>query len=407
MRNGQERYHLGHVSQNLNKKKKKGGVMKGMVRIVAVVFSILVLGWSGAGAQEVIKIGIIEPLTGPAAYDGQSVVEGAKMAEEEINAKGGVLGKTIRLVVEDGKADPAESVNAAEKLLVRDQVPVIMGAWASSATLAVMPVMKKNTTALIVETATSLKVTDPPSEWVYRICSNSAIDGLLMEKYLVPTLGLTKVAFMAANNDFGRAVVTFWGEAVKKKGGTVVLTEYHAPGEINFAPSLTKISTSGADSIIITSDIQTASNIIKQTYELGLTKIKRMVTNGIPSEAIVKLAGTEASEGVLVHNYWVPFAPPKGQEAKNKQFVDKYTARYPNKPVDKYAAFGYDGICVIAEAIRTARSADPGKIKEALKKTKIDGLTGNIQFDDKNQARPYSSVSRIEKGKPRLVLHLN
>jgi branched-chain amino acid transport system substrate-binding protein len=329
------------------------------------------------------------------------------MAEEEINSKGGVLGRPIRLVVEDGKADPAESVNAAEKLLTRDRVPVIMGAWASSATLAIMPVMKKNTTPLVVETATSLKVTDPPGEWVYRICSNSAIDAMLMEKYLVPVLGFKKVAFMAANNDFGRAVVTFWGEAVKKKGGTVVLNEYHAPGEINFAPSLTKIATSGADSIIITSDIQTASNIIKQTYEMGLAKIKRMVTNGIPSEAIVKLAGAEASEGVLVHNYWVPFASHKGQEAKNKQFVDKYMAKFPNKPVDKYAAFGYDGIRVIAQAIDTARAAEPGKIKEALKKTKMDGLTGNIQFNDKNQALPYSSVSRIEKGKPKLVVHLN
>ncbi|MGA3174550.1 MAG: ABC transporter substrate-binding protein [Syntrophorhabdales bacterium] len=381
--------------------------MKGMIRITAIVFSVVLLACFSAGAQEAIKIGVIEPLTGPAAYDGQSVVEGAKMAEEEINSKGGVLGRPIRLVVEDGKADPAESVNAAEKLLTRDRVPVIMGAWASSATLAIMPVMKKNTTPLVVETATSLKVTDPPGEWVYRICSNSAIDAMLMEKYLVPVLGFKKVAFMAANNDFGRAVVTFWGEAVKKKGGTVVLNEYHAPGEINFAPSLTKIATSGADSIIITSDIQTASNIIKQTYEMGLAKIKRMVTNGIPSEAIVKLAGAEASEGVLVHNYWVPFASHKGQEAKNKQFVDKYMAKFPNKPVDKYAAFGYDGIRVIAQAIDTARAAEPGKIKEALKKTKMDGLTGNIQFNDKNQALPYSSVSRIEKGKPKLVVHLN
>ena len=382
--------------------------MKKGIRVAAIAFIIAVLfGATGAMAQEAIKIGVIEPLTGPAAYDGQSVVEGARMAEEEINARGGVLGKPIRLVVEDGKADPAESVNAAEKLLTRDRVPVIMGAWASSATLAIIPVMKKSGTPLVVETATSLKVTDPPSEWVYRICSNSAIDGQLMEKYLVPVLGFRNVAFMVANNDFGRAVVTFWSEAIKNKGGKVVLSEYHTPGEINFAPSLTKISTSGADSIIITSDIQTASNIVKQTYEMGMAKIKRMVTNGIPSEAIVKLAGADASEGLLVHNYWVPFAAPKGQEARNKQFVDSYAAKYRNKPVDKYAAFGYDGVRVIAQAIMTARSVDPVKIKSALKNTKIDGLTGSIRFNDKNQAVPYSSVSRIEKGKPRLVVHLN
>lgn len=93
-----------------------------------------------------------------------------------------------------------------------------------------------------------------------RICFNSAIDGHLMEKCLVPNMGSNKVASIAANNGSGRAVVTFWSEAVKNKGGRVVLSEYHTPGEINFSPSLTKISTSGADSIIITSDPQTASH---------------------------------------------------------------------------------------------------------------------------------------------------
>jgi branched-chain amino acid transport system substrate-binding protein len=108
-----------------------------------------------AFAQSTVKIGLIQPITGPAAYDGQSVVNGARLAENEINAAGGVLGQKIEIVLQDGKADPAESLNAAEKLLDRDKVRVLIGAWASSATLAVMPLAQRYEVPLIVETSTS------------------------------------------------------------------------------------------------------------------------------------------------------------------------------------------------------------------------------------------------------------
>ncbi len=360
---------------------------------------------SGAAiAQSTLKIGLIQPASGPAAYDGQSVINGARLAEAEINAGGGVLGQRIELVLQDGKADPAESLNAAEKLLSRDQVKVLIGAWASSATLAVMPLAQRYEIPLIVETSTAEKITEAGNPWVFRISSNSKIDADSLQPYLVSKLGLKKVAFMAANNDFGRAVVNNWTRVLGPQGGTVVATEYHKPGETNFAPTLTKIKNSGADSIVITSDVTTVSNIIKQSYEQGLNGLHRVVTSGNPAEAIMPLAGKEASEGMLVQNYWLPYAPPPGQEAASAKFVAAYKERYPDRIADKYSTSGYDAVQLVAASVKAAGSTEPAKIRDALKQVKLPFLQGTIEFDKQQQARPYQSISRVENGKPVIVV---
>jgi len=364
----------------------------------------LLLFSAAATAQSTLKIGLIQPATGPAAYDGQSVINGARLAESEINAKGGVLGRRIEVLLQDGKADPAESLSAAERLLDRDKVRVLIGAWASSATLAIMPLALRYEVPLIVETSTSEKVTEAGNPWVFRTSSNSKIDADALGPYMVRDLHMKKVAFMAANNDFGRAVVSNWTRVLKPQGAEIVATEYHKPGETNFSPTLTKIKGSGADSIVITSDVTTVSNIIKQSYELGLKDLTRIVTSGNPAEAIIPLAGAQASEGMLVQNYWVPYAPAPGQEEASKKFQEAYESQYKNRAADKYAVSGYDAVKLVAAAVEKAGSDDPAKIRDALKTIKMPALQGVIEFDAQGQARPYQSMSRIEAGKPVILL---
>jgi len=362
-----------------------------------------------AQAQSTIKIGLIQPVSGPAAYNGKNTVDGARLAEAELNAAGGVLGKKVEVLLQDGKADPAESLNAAEKLLDRDKVSVLIGAWASSATLAVMPLVQRYEVPLIVETSTAEKITEAGNPWVFRIASNSKIDADTLQPYLVSKLGLKKVAFMAANNDFGRAVVNNWSRVLAPQGATVVATEYHKPGETNFAPTLTKLKNSGADSIVITSDSSTLSNIIKQTYEMGMNDRNRIVTSGFPAETIVQLAGKEAAEGVMVQNYFAPHAPPPGKEQEFAAFAKNYRARYPSsgQGVDANVAAGYDAVRLAAAAVARAGSDQPAKVRDALKTIQFDGLTGKLQFDAQGQARPVQSISRIHDGKPEVVVVIN
>ncbi len=379
-------------------------------RLARYAFTIALCAPIGqALAQQTIKIGLIQPVSGPAAYNGKNTVDGARLAEAEINAGGGVLGQRIELVLQDGKADPAESLSAAEKLLDRDKVRVLIGAWASSATLAVMPLAQRYEIPLIVETSTAEKITEAGNPWVFRIASNSKIDADSLQPYLVSKLGLKKVAFMAANNDFGRAVVNNWTRVLGPQGGTVVATEYHKPGETNFAPTLTKIKNSGADSIVITSDSSTLSNIIKQSYEMGMKDLHRIVTSGFPAETIVQLAGKDAAEGVMVQNYFAPHAPPPGKAEIYSAFAKEYRAKYPasGQGVDANVAGGYDAVRLAAAAITAAKSSEPAKIRDALKTIQFDGLTGKLQFDAQGQARPIQSISKIVDGKPQVVVLIN
>ncbi len=121
--------------------------------------ALLSAGLAAQAAAQTIKIGVNEPLTGPFAASGTYVVNGAKIAADEINAKGGVLGKKIELVIEDNKSNPTEAAAVAEKLITADKVPVMMGAWGSSLTLAVMPKLMEYKVPMVVETSSSGKIT--------------------------------------------------------------------------------------------------------------------------------------------------------------------------------------------------------------------------------------------------------
>jgi branched-chain amino acid transport system substrate-binding protein len=131
--------------------------------LAAALVALLPMGIAPALAQskEPIKIGLIQPLSGPIAAAGSYITNAAKIAVERINAKGGVLGRPLELVIEDNKSDPAETRNAAEKLIVRDKVPIIIGAWGSSMTLAMMPLAAQHGVPILVETSSSSKITDP------------------------------------------------------------------------------------------------------------------------------------------------------------------------------------------------------------------------------------------------------
>ncbi|MGD9869264.1 MAG: ABC transporter substrate-binding protein, partial [Hyphomicrobiales bacterium] len=131
---------------------------------------------TSAMADDAIKIGVTQPLTGAVAASGNYVVQGAKIAEDMINASGGVLGKKIQLIIEDNKSNPKEAVATAEKLIVSDKVPVLMGAWSSTYTLAVMPKLMEYGVPMVVETSSSGKITTSGNPWIFRISPTSEME---------------------------------------------------------------------------------------------------------------------------------------------------------------------------------------------------------------------------------------
>ena len=209
----------------------------------------------GAPLGEPIRFGVIAPLTGPVADAGSYVVHGLTIGVAKINSEGGVCERPLEPLVMDGMNDPQESANAAENLITREQVPIIMGAWGSSSTLAVMPVVARHGIPLVVETSSAGKITAPGTpgfDWVHRISPTSAMEAEAVKPYLVDELGMNNVAILSVNNDWGRSAGETFRQAIEEQGGRIVSEDYIDQNVTDVLPQLTEISSSGADAILMT-----------------------------------------------------------------------------------------------------------------------------------------------------------
>src|SRR5687768_17966702 len=190
--------------------------MKPVWKTVAAAFAASLIA-GAASAQEPIKIGVTQPLTGAFAASGNYVTQGAKIAEDAINAQGGVLGRKIQLVIEDNKSNPTEAVATAEKLIGKDKVPVMMGAWSSTLTLAVMPKLMEYGVPMLVETSSSGKITTSGNPYIFRISPTSEMEARAFTP-MVKGMGIKKADFLATNNDFGLGASKEFSKMLKAQG---------------------------------------------------------------------------------------------------------------------------------------------------------------------------------------------
>ena len=360
-----------------------------------VAFAALVSG--PALAQETIKIGVIQPLTGSVAYNGTADVAGTKLAVEERNARGGVLGKKVEVVIEDGQCRPANSVNAAEKLIQRDKVVALSGAFCSSATLAVMPVAESNKIPLVTGVSSKSDMTEKGNKWFFRATET---DGLLAQsfaKILVDQLKLKKIAYIGVNDDFGRGGVEEFEKQMTALGATTAMKDYFDHGTTDFYTLLTKLRSSGADGVFVAAETQDGSTFVKQKAEFGLEQ-KVFGVGSWATADFMRLAGT-AAEGIYAA---VPYSYTM-ETPKNAGFVKAYEAATKEKP-GKYGAAGYNALNILMDAIQRAGSTDAEKIREALGQTDYEGPNGKFNFDAKGQAHGFNIVLvQLLQGTPKVV----
>ncbi len=357
----------------------------------------LLLASASAHADDTVKIGIIQPLTGSVAYNGTTDVNGVKLALAEINAKGGVLGKKVELVIEDGQCKPANTVNAAEKLIQRDKVVALIGAFCSSATAAIMPVAQSSKIPLVTGVSSAANLTEKGNPWFFRATETDALLAKSFAKILVNQLKLKKVAYIGVNDDFGRGSVDEFEKQMTALGATTAMKEYFEHGTSDFYTLLTKLKASGADGAFVSAETQDGATFVKQKAELGLaTKVF-----GVGSWAtadFMQLAG-QAANGIYAA---VPYASTM-KTPKNEAFVKAYQAQYKVAP-GKYSAAGYNSLNIVVDAIARAQSTDPDKIREALRKTDYEGANGHFRFDEKGQATGFTVVLvQLENGVPIVV----
>src|SRR5262245_25942283 len=299
--------------------------MARLARWFTLVIALALFAVPAVVAQqaEPVKIGVIQPLTGPVAASGNYVRMGAEIARDWINARGGVLGRQVALLIEDNKSDPKEAATAAEKLIVKDKVPVIMGAWGSSMTLAAMPKLEEYGVPMVVETSSASTVTKRGNPWVFRISPPSEMEALGLEKYM-KDLGIKKADFLAVNTDWGRGAAAAFGDILKKSGSAVGATEFMDQAATDMNAQLTKIKADNADTLFLTTSVEQITLVLKQAQEQRLGR-KVITTGGSSSPSqLIKQAGA-AAEGtyhILFFLPWFPEAMPDGKLAK--AFVDEW-----------------------------------------------------------------------------------
>jgi branched-chain amino acid transport system substrate-binding protein len=360
---------------------------------------------TGAAAQSTIKIGLVQPLTGAFAAAGTDVVNGAKIAGDEINAAGGVLGSKLELLVEDTRSNPTEAASVTEKLIVRDRVPVLMGASASTATLAVMPKLMEYKVPMLVETSSSSKITTAGNPYIFRIAPPSEVEAVVFGK-IAGRIGIKKADFLVVNNDWGRGTADEFANMLKEHGIAVGLVERMDQGAQDMNAQLAKIKGSDADTLFVTTAVEQLSLVLKQAAAIGLNK--RIISTGGSQnpDQLITNAG-KAAEGTWHLVFFAPWSPEATPNPTvSKAFVAEWSKR--GLPFGSLTSSfrGYDGTRAIAEAIRIAGKPDPEAIRAAFWKVDILGLNGPIKFEKKGpagqesgQSMPNVYLVKIENGK--------
>jgi branched-chain amino acid transport system substrate-binding protein len=375
----------------------------GLCLVIAMLLGSTLPPASGQG--DTVKIGVIQPLSGPVAASGNYVRMGAEIARDWANARGGVLGRQVQLLIEDNKSDPKEAATAAEKLIVRDKVPVIVGAWGSSMTLAAMPKLEEYGVPMIVETSSAASITKRGNPWIFRISPPSEMEALGLEKYM-KDLGIKQADFLAVNTDWGRGAASAFGDLLKRSGAGVGAVEFMDQAATDMNAQITKVKAGSADTLFLTTSVEQITLVLKQAQEQRLTR-KVITTGGSSSPSqLIKQAGA-AAEGtmhILFFLPWFPEAMPDGKLAK--AFVDEWNKRgHPFEGLTE-GFRGHDGVMTAVEAIKGAGKPDPKAVRDALWNVSLMGVNGPIKFEkdgpagkESGQSKPSIFIVQIKDGK--------
>ncbi|MBC7319962.1 ABC transporter substrate-binding protein [bacterium] len=359
------------------------------VFLMLLVVSLIISGVTSVYGAETIKVGLITPLTGPIATFGQSVEKGVRMAVDEINAKGGVLGMKIELFVEDNQAKAEESANIARKFIEQNKVVAILGPVISSNTLAAAPIAQQSKVPLLSPTATNPRVTQV-GNYIFRACFVDDFQGTVMARFARTGLGKrlnTAAILYEKTSDYSIGLAKYFKETFISLGGKIVAEESFSSGDQDFSAQLTKIKGKNPDVLYVPSYYDTAGLIIKQARELGIN-VPILGGDGFDSPQLAELAGKENLKNCYFSGHF--FAGSKSPEVRT--FVANYKKRYNAVP-DMLAALGYDAVYMLADAIKRAGKVDRDAIRDALANTKnLKLVTGTITLDENRNPKKSAVI---------------
>ncbi|AOZ49091.1 branched-chain amino acid ABC transporter substrate-binding protein [Chromobacterium vaccinii] len=354
---------------------------------------------AAAGGETVVKIGQVSPMSGPISHLGKDNEYGAKLAIEDLNAKGVEIGgKKVKfeLVSEDDQGDPKIGTQVAQRLVDAGVVGVV-GHLNSGTTIPASKIYSDAGLPQISPSATNPDYTKQGFKTTFRVIANDVQQGKALGEFAAGTLNAKKIAIIDDRTAYGQGLADQFEGAVKSKGAQVVKREFTNNTATDFNAILTSIKASNPDLVFYGGMDAQAGPLAKQMQRLGL-KAKLMGGDGWQTPEFVKLAG-DASEGQYASSCGISRDKMPGFKAFDEKFKKEF-----NTDVQIYAPFEYDAVMVLVDAMKRAKSYDPKAYLPEVGKTDYLGVTGKIAFDDKGDIKNGAvTVYQVKNGKWEVV----
>jgi len=339
-----------------------------------------------------VLIGGVATLTGEGASYGLAHRQGYEMAVEEWNARGGVLGKAIRLDMADDRGDPAQGAAACKRLIEQGKVAGLVGAGLSRVTLAGAPVAQAAGIPMVTPASTHPRITEV-GDCIFRACYNDAFQGAAGARFAHGHLKARKAACLFdQGNEYTRGLAEVFRDRFTGFGGRVVAYEGHPSGAADFRAELARILAAGPEVLYVPDYFGDAGLIARQARELGF-KGPLLGADGWDAPQLVEWGGW-----ALENSFFTSHFTPEDPDPVVQTFVRQFKARYGVLP-DGQAALGYDAAVLLLDAIRRADSTDGKAVRKALTLTDRRMVTGRVRFDaGRNPVKPFV-VMEVKGGK--------
>jgi len=346
---------------------------------------------SSTGAQNStgdILVGLYGSLTGDGASFGISSREGAELAVDDTNRGGGVLGgRKIRLLVEDDQSKPEEASNAVTKLITQDKVVGVIGEVASRRSLAAGPVCQKYQVPMVSPASTNERVTEI-GDYIFRVCFIDPFQGEVLAKFAYTDLKARKVAVLKdIQQDYSVGLTDAIQKHFTALGGQVLDPVSYSSGDADFKAILTQVRSQKPDAIFVTGYYPEAAIIVRQARELGM-KMPILGGDGWVGDALKN--GREALANCYISNHYSGDNP----DPVVQNFVKAYRAKFNHEP-DSIAALGYDAAKVLADAMTRANSTEGPKVRDALAKADVPGVTGRLKMNAKRNVDKPAVIQEV------------
>jgi branched-chain amino acid transport system substrate-binding protein len=349
-------------------------------------------GSGGGGNGDEILIGQFASLSGDTATFGQQSNAGVEFAIQELNGKGGVLGKKLRVETQDDRSTAEEARTVVTQFASNPNIVAVIGEVASSRSKAAAQVLQAKGIPMVSPSSTNPDVTKV-GEYIFRVCFIDPFQGFVMAKFARENLKAQKIAIMRdQGQDYSVGLADVFKEEFTKMGGTITNDVSYSAKDPDFRSQLSQVK--GADAIFIPGYYGEVGTIARQARELGIN-VPLLGGDGWDSDKLVEGAGGpgKALEGCYFSTHY----SKDDKSERVRDFVKRYSDAHNGEAPAALVAMGYDATMILADAIKRANSADRDKIKDALAQTKdYPGVTGNITIDAERNATKSAVVVQIK-----------